>query len=87
MPRQTQLNVRSAFAASRARDLAQLTGMTTTQVVEDALRAYTPPGAGDGSLVRRGRVWVIPAPDGPGTVTLQEANDALEAVRNGEPGL
>jgi hypothetical protein len=80
--RPSQLNVRSAFAASRARELARQTGMTATQIVEDALRAYTPPGGGDGPLVRRGRVFVIPA--GARTVTLEEANAALDAARNSE---
>jgi len=83
-PRQTQLNVRSTFAAARARELADVTGMTATQVVEDALRAYTPPGSaiGDAALERRGRIWVIPARER--RVTLADANAALEAERNGE---
>jgi hypothetical protein len=83
-PRQAQLNIRSAFAAARARELAELTGMTAVQVVEDALRAYIPPGGGvaDPALERRGRVWVIPA--GERRVTLAEANAALEAARDGE---
>ncbi len=80
--RPSQLNIRSEFAVARARDLAGMTGMTTTQIVEDALRAYTPPGVGDGALTRCGRVWVIPS--GHRTVTLAEANAALEAVRNRE---
>ncbi len=86
-PRQGQLNVRSAFARARARELATLTGMTTTQVVEDALRSYVPPG-GQGEtasgLVRQGRVLVIPA--GGRVLSLGEAEAALEAIRNGEEG-
>ena len=38
-----QLNVRSEYAVRRARELARGTGTTTTQIVEDALRAYAPP--------------------------------------------
>ncbi len=88
MPRaqQAQLNIRSAFARARANALAKLTGMTTTQVVEDALRGYVPAGGdvdvGGETLVRNGRVWVIPAKGR--TVTLDEANAALDAVRSGE---
>ncbi len=83
--RQVQLNVRSEFARARARELARLTGMTTTQVVEDALRSYVPPGGGDEAscaLLRRGRVLVIPA-NGK-VLSLAEADAALDAVRNGE---
>jgi hypothetical protein len=83
--RQGQLNVRSEFARTRARELAKLTGMTTTQVVEDALRGYIPPGGydeGASSLIRAGRVLVIPANGG--SLSLDQANAALETVRNGE---
>ena len=61
-----QFNVRSAFARARARELAKLTGMTATEIVEDALRGYVPPGTGANvrGLQRRGRILVIPA-DGP----------------------
>jgi hypothetical protein len=83
--RQLQLNVRSEFARARAQELAKLTGMTATQVVEDALRSYIPPGGyGEAAspLLRRGRVLVIPTNGKP--LSLEEANAALEAVRNGE---
>jgi len=78
---QVQFNVRSAFARARAHELAKLTGMTATQVVEEALRNYAPAGVAveTGRLVRRGPILVRPA-DGKG-VTLAEANDALNAVR------
>jgi hypothetical protein len=86
MPRAetTQLNVRSSFARARAHELAKLTGMTATEVVEDALRGYVPPGApaGVGRLVQRGAILVIPK-SGP-IVTLDEANAALDAVRERE---
>jgi hypothetical protein len=79
-----QLNVRSHFARTRAHELAKLTGMTATEVVEDALRGYVPPGAPArvGRLVRRGAILVIPK-NGP-VVTLDEANAALDAVRERE---
>lgn len=86
MPRaqQAQLNVRSTFARSRAHELAKLTGMTTTQVVEDALRGYVPPGltAPRERLVRRGRLLVLST--GGRVVSLEEADAALEAARNRE---
>jgi hypothetical protein len=76
-----QFNVRSAFARTRAHELAKLTGMTATQVVEDALRGYVPPGTAiaTGRLVRRGPILVRSSTDG--QVSLIEANAALEAVR------
>ncbi len=52
MPRSAlaQLNVRSEFARSRAHELAKLTGMSVTQVVEDALRGYVPPAGWCGAV-------------------------------------
>ena len=81
-----QFNVRSAFARARARELAKATGMTVTQVVEDALRGYVPPAAPapTGDLVRRGPLLVRPA-SGP-TVSLDEANAALERSRDRDGG-
>jgi hypothetical protein len=83
MPRteRTQFNVRSAFARRRAHELAKLTGMTATEVVEDALRAYVPPAtaAKVGRLVARGPVLVLPAAKS--KVSLAQANAALEATR------
>ncbi len=78
---QTQFNVRSTFAQKRAHELAKLTGMTATQVVEDALRGYVPPAtaAKVGKLVQRGPVLVRPAA---GKVSLEEANAALEVARD-----
>jgi len=76
-----QFNVRSAFARARARELAKLTGMTSTQIVEDALRGYVPPGssAKAGQLVRRGPILVKPARGK--KVSSAEADTALNAVR------
>lgn len=85
MPRQdsAQLNIRSAFARARARDIARRTGMTATEVVEDALRGYVPAAEPKpvGALVRCGPVLVLPA-SGRRRVTLAEANEALDAERD-----
>jgi hypothetical protein len=80
----TQFNVRSAFARQRAHELAERTGMTATQIVEDALRGYVPPAAptGVGRLVQRGALLVLPATGA--VVSLDEANAALEAAREGD---
>lgn len=77
----TQLNIRSRFARERASQLARRTGMTATQVVEEALRAYHPPddAPSHGSLVRKGMILVKPSSGR--TITLAEANAALEAAR------
>jgi hypothetical protein len=85
MPRssQAQLNVRSAYARARAHELARLTGMTATQVVEEALRGFVPPGAqarSDG-LVRRGPILV--KPDRRATISQDQADAALAEVREG----
>ena len=83
MPRTNdiQLNVRSAFARARVREIAEATGMSVTEVVEDALRAYAPPTSRvpTGALVRRGPVLVVRAAGA--SVSLDEANRALEAER------
>ncbi len=83
MPRadNAQLNIRSAYARTRAREIARLTGMTTTEIVEDALRGYVPPAASEpvDGLVRRGPILVKPAHGR--HVTQNEADQALEAVR------
>ena len=80
----TQLNVRSTFARERVAEIVKATGMTTTQVVEDALRAYVPPFANGtvGSLIRKGPLLVAPAKGRP--ITLAEANAELEAARDGD---
>lgn len=75
-----QLNVRSPYARERVAALARATGMTTTQVVEEALRAYTPRiESPPGTLVRRGALLVRP---GGGKITLNAANAALDASRD-----
>ena len=74
MPRSdnAQLNIRSAYARSRVHEIAAVTGMTATEIVEDAPQPVE-------SLVRRGPVLVKPAAGR--RVTRQEADEALEAVR------
>lgn len=83
MPRadNAQLNIRSAYARNRAREIARRTGMTTTEIVEDALRGYVPPVASEpvDGLVRHGRILVKPAQGR--HVTQDEADQALDAVR------
>ncbi len=83
MPRadNAQLNIRSVYARSRAREIARRTGMTTTEIIEDALRGYVPPAASEpvGGLVRRGPVLVKPAQGR--RVTQDDADQALDAVR------
>jgi hypothetical protein len=88
MPRANavQFNVRSAFARRRAHELAKLTGMTATEIVEDALRGYVPPGAAHtaGRLVRRGPILVRPAEGA--SVSFSEAEAALRAARERDLG-
>lgn len=81
-----QFNVRSHVARDLATELARRTGMTRTQVVEEALRAYTPPPSGPvpAGLVQSGPLLVAAA-DGR-TVTLEQANAALDEIRS-ERGL
>ncbi|MBV1686419.1 type II toxin-antitoxin system VapB family antitoxin [Novosphingobium sp. G106] len=78
---QTQFNVRSAFARARAHELAKLTGMTATQIVEEALRGYVPPTAAAkvSGLVKRGPILVKPA--GSKVISAAEAEAALDAAR------
>jgi hypothetical protein len=83
MPRadNAQLNIRSAYARNRVREIARGTGMTATEVIEDALRGYVPQAAPTPveGLVRRGPVLVKPAQGQ--HVTQAQADQALQAVR------
>lgn len=81
-----QLNVRSAFARERVHALTKLTGMTASEVVEDALRGYVPPGvpSNTGKLIRRGALLIRPS-NGK-KIRLEEANEALEVNRERDLG-
>ena len=76
-----QLNIRSRFARERVALIAARTGMTATQVVEEAWRSYQPAALADvpTRLVRKGGILVKPA--GGRRVSLDQANAALEADR------
>jgi hypothetical protein len=92
MPRQdnAQLNIRSAFARARVAELVAATGMTATQVVEEALRGYAPPVEPEAEarppappgMVWRGKLLVHAARPGQKQVTLAETNRAIAAIRN-----
>ena len=76
-----QLNVRSSFAHERATRLAQDTGLTTTQVVEEALRAYTPPPReSPPGMVWEGPILVMSG-EGRRMITIEEANAAIDDAR------
>lgn len=81
-----QFNIRSKFARDRATQIARETGMTTTQVIEDAMRGYVPPAEPQpvGRLVRKGRLLVMP-PSGSTTISHEEAEAAIEASRTRDP--
>lgn len=85
MPRQktAQLNIRSPYVRERVAEIAKQTGMTATEVIEDAIRGYVPPGGPDPlppGMVREGPLVVL-ARRGDRVITLEEANEALEAAR------
>ena len=84
MPRRNtvQLNIRSAFVRERVRDVARRTGMTATEVVEDALRGYIPASEPQavGTLIRRGPLLVRPVGKRR-RIRLAEAETALNASR------
>ncbi len=75
------VNLGKMFARDRVHALSKLTGMTASEVIEDALRGYVPPGlpANTGKLVRRGALLVRPSTGK--RITLEEANDALDRSR------
>lgn len=77
-----QLNIRSRFARERAALLAAQSGMTITQVVEEALRSYLPPmeRPSPAPLIRKGALLVKPS--GGRRVTLEEANAAMDETRD-----
>lgn len=83
--RTDQINVRSAFLRERVPELVRQTGMTKTQVLEEAVRAFHPVQPADrvDGLVRKG--WLLVGRSyNHQPVTLEQANADLEAIRNGE---
>lgn len=78
---EVQFNIRSRFARDRAAELARATGMTTAQVVEEALRAYRPPlpEVLPPGLERRGRLLVL---TGGRPLNAEETQAAIDAVRD-----
>jgi Rv0623-like transcription factor len=88
MPRRStaQLNIRSDFAKARATELARETGMSVTQVVEDAVRAYVPqPSSFENhspGLTRDGALLILPSLGR--KVSMAELNAAIEQSRNSD---
>lgn len=81
-----QTNIRSDYVRERVRELAAETGKTTTQVLEDAVRAYKPePFTSDDDvpegMMRVGWFLVLKDRGGP-RITLEDTNRAIEAGRN-----
>lgn len=82
MPRiaRDQFNIRSGYARQRAHEIARQTGMTASQVVEEALRAYSPSaGTPVGRLVRKGPLLVLPSSGR--QVRHEEVEEALRELR------
>ena len=81
----SQLNIRSVKAREKAIRLAAETGMTVTQIVEEAVQAYRPPAPQQEilpeGLIRKGRFLVFKSTGGP-PMTLEETNEGIEAGRN-----
>jgi hypothetical protein len=81
--RNAQLNIRSDYARERVRELVEKTGMTATELVEEALRGYVPPASVKpvGRLVERSGILVM-ADDGRPRITHEQAEAAIDAARN-----
>lgn len=81
-----QLNIRSAYARERASTLARQTGKSTTEVVEEALRAYEPPPPADlerpvpPGMVRKGPLLVMESRGGR-KITSEDVIASIEADR------
>lgn len=81
--RAPQLNIRSSFARKRATELAATMGVTTTEVVEEALRAFRPPLRDTSGGTRRGG-WLRTLSNGGHPITIEDVAGVIEAIRNGE---
>lgn len=81
MPRKStaQTNIRSDYVRERVRQLAAETGKTTTQVLEEAVRAYKPESPADdvvpAGMMRKGKFLVFKSRGR--TVTLEDTNRAI----------
>jgi hypothetical protein len=81
-PPADQLNVRSVFARTRATQLAKRTGMSTVQVVEEALRAYQPPTAiRAGGLIEKNGLLV--KRKGRAQIAQRQVDVELDELRGG----
>lgn len=78
-----QLNVRSRFARARAAQIAITTGMSITQVIEDALRAYQPAvqRTGRPGLIQEGRLLVLSKGDR--KISHDQVEAELDEIRGG----
>ncbi len=82
-PPADQLNVRSAFARTRAAQLAKRTGMSTVQIVEEALKAYQPPSSGvrpEGLVEKHG---LLVEPKGRAQITQNQVDAEFDDIRGG----
>ena len=77
----SQLNVRSEFASQRARELAKRMNVSTTKVVEEALRRFHPPEEEvPEGMMRVGRLLVM-KDDGRPKISVEEAIRQLDETR------
>ena len=82
-PPADQLNVRSVFARTRATQLAKQTGMSTVQIVEEALRADQPPPSAirAGGLIEKHGLLV--KRKGRAQITQRQVDLELDDIRGG----
>lgn len=78
----TRLNIRSRFARKRAAALARETGMTLTQVVKEALRAYQPARGTPGHETLTPKAGILVKPRTGRTVSSAEVEAALVEGRD-----
>ena len=81
--RAAQLNIRSEYARERVSEVVAKTGMTATELIEDALRGYVPPASVKPvwRLIRKGNLLVMPDIGG-SKLTIEDVEAAIDAVRN-----
>lgn len=82
--RPAQLNIRSDFAVGRVREIRACTGMSATQAVETALRAFPLPAMTTTEGFERDG-WLLVGSTGLGRpISLDETNAGLDADRSGD---